>query len=178
MRGPGKAERYRRPCTRRHLLGCAVACAAWTAACGGGGDAQRADSPPACLEGTRWEPRVSACVADAPDDDSLEALCDDEAPRPTRDIMGEVQDLERQRTALAADDPVRRDLARQLARGYDELGCATLREANEADSRRRKLKDEPDRAAYLDEVARRARKISDSARESAQRYRRELSERR
>jgi len=55
-----------------------------------------------------------------------------------------------------------------------------VREANEADAQRKRLKDEPDRAAYLEEVARRARKIHDSARESARRYRRELkvSERR
>ena len=157
---------------------------AWTVGCASSEAAPPEDPSSAdaqqCLHGTRWEPRLSSCVADAPEDDALEAMCGDGEARQTRDIMSEVQDLERQRTRIAEDDPARRDVARRLASAYEELGCATLREANDADARRKRLKDEPDRAAYLEEVARRARKIHDSARESARRYRRELkvSERR
>ena len=180
MRGGAIAGRYGRARGRgrRDPAWIGVLCVAWTVACAGS-DATRADDASAesgrhCLEGTRWEPRLSACVADAPEDDSLEAMCADEIVRPTREIMGEVQDLERQRVEMAADDPERRDVARRLASGYDELGCATLREATDAESKRKRLKDEPERAAVLDDVARRARRIHDSARESAQRYRREI----
>jgi hypothetical protein len=185
MRGGAIAGRKGRARARwrRDPAWIAALCVAWTAACAGN-DAQRsADASEGggqCLEGTRWEPRLGACVADAPEDETLEAMCADEVLRPTREIMGEVQDLERQRLEMTAEDPERRDLASRLARGYDELGCATLREATDADTRRRRLKDEPERAAHLEDVARRARRIHESARESAQRYRREIkvSERR
>ena len=168
---------------RRLRVVLCLACAgvAWTVGCASQATPEDPSSAAEqCLHGTRWEPRLSSCVADAPEDDALEAMCGDGEARQTRDIMSEVQDLERQRTQLAEDDPARRDLARRLASAYEELGCVTVREANEADAQRKRLKDEPDRAAYLEEVARRARRIHESARESARRYRQELkvSERR
>src|SRR5262245_42127176 len=103
---PGGGRSVRPPGrSARAGLGTLLSCVAWTAACAGGaGPSSQADADVRCVEGTRWEPRVNGCVADAPDDESLEAMCADEPLRPTREIMGEVQDLERRRSALAEDD--------------------------------------------------------------------------
>src|SRR5262245_15704628 len=102
-----------------HVLSCAGQEQASATAAGGG-------DQPRCIAGTRFEQRVEACVADAPDDEGPEVWCSEMTPRPTREIMSEVQDLEQRRVALARDDPRQAELTLRLAKGYEELGCATF----------------------------------------------------
>jgi len=127
-----------------------------------------------CAAGTRFERRLEACVADAPDDEGPDSWCTDQTPRPTREIMGEVQDMEHRRTTLPPDDPGRGEVTRALVKGYEELGCATSREASEAAGQIKALKgSDPDQAERLQVEAERARRISKAAREAAVKYRRE-----